>query len=113
MPSSSWRWSSADWASTHASRRTSYPNRDHADRRRAIPPSRRWGGANQSFQGGTRSDLRNGPRVAPALHRVFPGTELIVVTWLHAADRTVLQTHPMGDELTPLTGVFATRSPDR
>ncbi len=38
---------------------------------------------------------------------------LIVVTWLHEADRSVLQVHPMGNERIPLTGVFATRSPDR
>ena len=36
-----------------------------------------------------------------------------MVTWLHEADREVLQTHPMDDESIPLTGVFATRSPDR
>jgi tRNA (Thr-GGU) A37 N-methylase len=39
--------------------------------------------------------------------------ELIVVTWLHEADRSVLQTHPMNDERIPLTGVFATRSSER
>jgi tRNA-Thr(GGU) m(6)t(6)A37 methyltransferase TsaA len=50
---------------------------------------------------------------APALHRVSPGTELIVVTWLHEADRSVLQTHPMDDEHIPLTGVFMTRSSER
>ena len=31
----------------------------------------------------------------------------------HRADRGVLQTHPRGDPHIPLTGVFATRSPDR
>jgi len=36
-----------------------------------------------------------------------------VLTWLHLADRSVLQTHPMGDVRIPLTGVFRTRSPDR
>jgi hypothetical protein len=41
------------------------------------------------------------------------GTELIVVTWLHEADRSVLQVHPMDDERVPLTGVFATRSSER
>ena len=35
------------------------------------------------------------------------------MTWLHEADRSVLQTHPIGDERIPLTGEFATRSPDR
>lgn len=39
--------------------------------------------------------------------------ELILVSWLHAADRSVLQTHPMNDERIPLTGVFATRSSER
>jgi len=36
------------------------------------------------------------------------------VTWLHEADRSVQQTHPMDDERIPLTGVFATpRQTDR
>ena len=41
------------------------------------------------------------------------GDELIVLTWLHLAERDVLQVHPRGDANRPLTGVFATRSPDR
>ena len=53
-----------------------------------------------------------GPEMEPVLE-VEPGDELIVVTWLHLADREVLQTHPRGDERIPLTGVFRTRSPDR
>ena len=67
----------------------------------------------QAFDGAPQAILEINPECAPALHRVSPGTELIVVTWLHAADRTTLQTHPMDDERIPLTGVFATRSPDR
>lgn len=39
--------------------------------------------------------------------------ELILLTWLHLADRAVLQTHPTGDTNIPLTGVLRTRSPDR
>jgi tRNA-Thr(GGU) m(6)t(6)A37 methyltransferase TsaA len=68
---------------------------------------------NQAFQGAPAASLEIDPAFMPALHRVTPGTELVVVTWLHQADRSVLQTHPMGDERIPLTGVFATRSPDR
>jgi tRNA-Thr(GGU) m(6)t(6)A37 methyltransferase TsaA len=68
---------------------------------------------NQAFEGAPEAILEINPEFAPALHRVLPGTELIVVTWLHAADRSVLQTHPMDDERSPLTGVFGTRSPDR
>ena len=41
------------------------------------------------------------------------GDELVLLTWLHLAERDVLQVHPRGDLNRPLTGVFATRSPDR
>jgi tRNA-Thr(GGU) m(6)t(6)A37 methyltransferase TsaA len=68
---------------------------------------------NQAFQGAPEARLEIGPAFAGALHLIAPGDELIVVTWLHRADRDVLQTHPMGDESIPLTGVFRTRSPDR
>lgn len=67
----------------------------------------------QAFEGAPPARLEINPQFTPALHRVIPGTELIVVTWLHRADRSVLQTHPMDDARIPLTGVFATRSPDR
>ena len=35
------------------------------------------------------------------------------MTWFHRARRDVLSLHPRGDKRLPLTGVFATRSPDR
>jgi tRNA-Thr(GGU) m(6)t(6)A37 methyltransferase TsaA len=41
------------------------------------------------------------------------GDELIVITWLHQAQRDILKTHPRNDETMPLAEVFATRSPDR
>lgn len=47
------------------------------------------------------------------LHRLAVGNEIIVITWLHQADRDVLQVHPRDDLRSPLTGVFSTRSPDR
>jgi tRNA-Thr(GGU) m(6)t(6)A37 methyltransferase TsaA len=67
----------------------------------------------QAFEGAPPARLEIKPEYTPALHRVTSITKLIVVTWLHQADRRVLQTHPMDDERIPLTGVFATRSPDR
>lgn len=67
----------------------------------------------QAFEGAPAATLEIDPVLAPALERVTSGTELIVLTWLHEADRSVLQVHPMDDERIPLTGVFATRSPDR
>ena len=41
------------------------------------------------------------------------GDRVIVITWFHRARRDVLRVHPRSDPRNPLTGVFATRSPDR
>ena len=68
---------------------------------------------NQAFEGAPEALLEFDPAVADALHRIEPGDELILLTWLHLADREVLQTHPTGNPAIPLTGVFRTRSPDR
>ena len=51
--------------------------------------------------------------VRDALYGIEPGTDVLLLTWLHAADRTVLRTRPRDDPRRPETGVFATRSPDR
>ena len=50
---------------------------------------------------------------APALDGLKAGDDIIVLTWLHEAERATLKVHPRGDKGNPLTGVFATRSPDR
>jgi tRNA-Thr(GGU) m(6)t(6)A37 methyltransferase TsaA len=47
------------------------------------------------------------------LDGIAAGQEIIVLTWLHQARRDVLKVHPRGDPAVPLSGVFATRSPDR
>jgi tRNA-Thr(GGU) m(6)t(6)A37 methyltransferase TsaA len=67
----------------------------------------------QAFEDAPGAILEIDPDFLSALHGVTPGTTLILVTWLHEADRSVLQTHPRNDESIPLAGVFATRSPDR
>ena len=53
------------------------------------------------------------PSFADALQGIRVGDELVLLTWLHEADRSVLQVHPRDDETRPLAGVFATRSSDR
>ena len=50
---------------------------------------------------------------APGLDGLVIGDDIIVVTWLHRARRDALRVHPRSDRRLPLTGVFATRSPDR
>ena len=51
--------------------------------------------------------------VAGGLDGLRRGDKLIVLTWLHCANRDVLKVHPRSDPERRLTGVFATRSPDR
>jgi tRNA-Thr(GGU) m(6)t(6)A37 methyltransferase TsaA len=68
---------------------------------------------NQAYEGAPDAALEIDPAFADALHRIEPGDELIVLTWLQLADRTVLQVHPRDDESIPLTGVFRTRSSHR
>jgi len=68
---------------------------------------------NQAFEGAPGAELEIDPAFSDALQRIRVGDELIVLTWLHLADRAVLQTHPTGDPGILLTGVFRTRSPDR
>lgn len=67
----------------------------------------------QGDEGAPDAWLELTPSAAPGLLGIHPGNELIVLTWLHLAERDVLQVHPRGDMNRPLTGVFATRSPDR
>jgi tRNA-Thr(GGU) m(6)t(6)A37 methyltransferase TsaA len=50
---------------------------------------------------------------AEAMDGLSMGDEIIVVTWLHRARRNVMKVHPRSDPQRRLTGVFATRSPDR
>ena len=51
--------------------------------------------------------------VLGGLEGLEPGAEVIVLTWLHRAQRDVLRVHPRDDPATPLRGVFNTRSADR
>lgn len=48
-----------------------------------------------------------------ALEGLTIGEDIVVMTWLHLAQRDVLKVHPRGDMNRPLRGVFLTRSPDR
>jgi len=51
--------------------------------------------------------------VAEGLEGIAARNEIILITWFHKARRDILKVHPRGDKNRPLTGVFATRSPDR
>jgi len=67
----------------------------------------------QGSEGAPEAWVEIGPAFADALDGVAAGDEVILLTWLHLSHRDVLRVHPRGDPEQPLTGVFATRSPDR
>jgi tRNA-Thr(GGU) m(6)t(6)A37 methyltransferase TsaA len=68
---------------------------------------------NQGSEGAPEAWLEVDARFAAALMGIETGDELIVITWLDRADRSVLQVHPQSNPKNPLAGVFATRSPHR
>jgi tRNA-Thr(GGU) m(6)t(6)A37 methyltransferase TsaA len=67
----------------------------------------------QGAEGAPDAWLEIDPRYAAALQGVHVGDDVVVITWLHRADRATLLVHPRDDPSQPLTGVFATRSADR
>jgi tRNA-Thr(GGU) m(6)t(6)A37 methyltransferase TsaA len=67
----------------------------------------------QASKGAPPATLVIAETYADSLLGIERGQELIVLTWLHRADRNVQQVHPMDDLSLPLTGVFATRSSQR
>ena len=67
----------------------------------------------QGTEGAPDPWLEINPFAAEGLQGIAPGDEIIVITWFHRARRDVMKVHPRSDRSNPLTGVFATRSPDR
>lgn len=67
----------------------------------------------QGHEGAPDAWLVFEPDVLPALEGIRPGDRVIVLTWLHRAQRDVLRVHPRDNLATPKQGVFSTRSPDR
>lgn len=67
----------------------------------------------QGYEGAPEAWLEVNETVAVGLEGIAAGDKIILITWLHRAARDILKLHPRGDKMMPLTGVFATRSPDR
>jgi tRNA-Thr(GGU) m(6)t(6)A37 methyltransferase TsaA len=67
----------------------------------------------QGNEGAPDAWLEVRPSLAAALQGLAVGDAIVVITWLHRANRDVLRVHPRSIARNPLTGVFATRSPDR
>ena len=73
----------------------------------------RGDGPKQGREGAPDAWLHVNPEYADAVDGTEIGDEVVVITWLHKARRDELKVHPRGDTGNLLSGVFATRSPDR
>jgi tRNA-Thr(GGU) m(6)t(6)A37 methyltransferase TsaA len=67
----------------------------------------------QGDEGAPDAWLEITPEAVKGIQGIAVGDELVLLTWLHRAQRDVLEVHPRGDLSRPLSGVFNTRSPDR
>jgi tRNA-Thr(GGU) m(6)t(6)A37 methyltransferase TsaA len=67
----------------------------------------------QGVEGAPEAWLVFDHRFAKAVDGIAADDELLVLTWLHQADRSVLRVHPRDDPTNPERGVFTTRSADR
>jgi tRNA-Thr(GGU) m(6)t(6)A37 methyltransferase TsaA len=77
------------------------------------PLKQRGEAPNQGREGAPDAWLEVNATVAGGLEGIEVGQEMILITWLHQSHRDILKLHPRWDKTMPLTGVFATRSPDR
>jgi tRNA-Thr(GGU) m(6)t(6)A37 methyltransferase TsaA len=77
------------------------------------PLTERAAAPRQGEQGVPEACLVLDPAVAEAARELREGSEILVLTWLDRADRTLLRVCPGRRPDTPETGVFSTRSPDR
>ncbi len=67
----------------------------------------------QPDEGAPSAWLVLAPEVAPGLQGIRVGDDVVLITWLDRADRTVLSVHPRGDTSKAPQGVFSTRAPHR
>jgi tRNA-Thr(GGU) m(6)t(6)A37 methyltransferase TsaA len=67
----------------------------------------------QGYAGAPDAWLEVNSTVVEGLEGIATCDEIVLITWFHKAHRDTLKVHPRGDKNMPLTGVFATRSPDR
>jgi tRNA-Thr(GGU) m(6)t(6)A37 methyltransferase TsaA len=77
------------------------------------PLIRREEAPRQGDEGAPDSWIVLDPDIRAAARDLAAGSDVLVLTWLHLADRDVLAVHPRSDASRPITGVFSTRSPDR
>lgn len=64
-------------------------------------------------EGAPNAHVELDARLWDAMDGIKVGDDIVVITWLHLANRETLKVHPRGDLSRPKRGVFSTRSPHR
>ena len=67
----------------------------------------------QGDEGAPEARLVFETAIAEGLDGLAVGDEMLVLTWLHLADRDLLTVFPRGDRSRRAQGVFTTRTPNR
>ncbi len=67
----------------------------------------------QEFEGGPEAVILINEEYKAAMSGLKKGAKILLFTWLDKGDRTILTTRPRNNPKAAMTGVFATRSPDR
>jgi tRNA-Thr(GGU) m(6)t(6)A37 methyltransferase TsaA len=73
----------------------------------------RHGAPRQSNEGAPDARVEVREELVEAVEGLEVGQEVILLTWLHQAQRDTMKVRPRSEPANPLTGVFATRAPDR
>lgn len=67
----------------------------------------------QGSESSVAGELVVDPAYREALLGLAPGQKIVILYWMHLAERDMLQVHPRHDLSRPMRGVFSTRSPQR
>ena len=67
----------------------------------------------QGSESSVRGKLIVDEQYRDALLGMEKGSKIVILYWMHLAERDILQVHPRRDQTRPLRGVFTTRSPQR
>ncbi len=67
----------------------------------------------QESEGAPEAEVIIFPEFIEGAKDIKAGARVLLLTWLHLADRSIIKCRPRNNQEAPLTGVFSTRSPDR
>ena len=67
----------------------------------------------QENENAPEAEIEIFPEFLEGIQNIKPGSQVLLLTWLHEADRSIIKCVPRNDFEAPRVGVFSTRSPDR